>query len=143
MHTYEVIFIIRPDAPEEEVTKVVSQMEGYVTGAGGTVVKTEKLGRRKLAYRIQRHREGFYLLFELEGSPNTVHELERRLKVADAVIKFLTVRVDEERKRAAKLAALRAKKQAKRPKAGQQAHETPSHESSGGAPDAAAEPAQA
>ncbi|MGH9377730.1 MAG: 30S ribosomal protein S6 [Terriglobia bacterium] len=117
MHKYEVMFIIRPDTPEDEVDKVVSQMEGFVTGAGGKMEKIEKLGRRRLAYRIERQREGFYVLFVLEGLPAAVNELERRMKVTDAVLKFITVRIDEEQKRAAKLAKARAAKQAKRPKA--------------------------
>lgn len=140
MHKYEVMFIIRPDTPEDEVAKISTQMEGFVTGAGGTVVKVEKMGRRKLAYRVERHREGFYVLVEMEGPPAAVHELERRLKVADSVIKFLTVRVDEEQKRAAKLAAIRASKQAKRPKPAPPS-EPRAHEAAGDAP--AAESTQA
>ncbi|MGH9344154.1 MAG: 30S ribosomal protein S6 [Terriglobia bacterium] len=117
MHKYEVMFIIRPDTPEDEMEKLISQMEGFVTGAGGKMEKTEKLGRRRLAYRVERQREGFYVLFVFEGLQGTVNELERRMRVTDAVIKFLTVRIDEEQKRAAKLAKARAEKQAKRPKA--------------------------
>lgn len=116
MHKYEVMFIIRPDTPEEEVEKLVGLMEGFVTGAGGKMEKIEKLGRRRLAYRVERQREGFYVLFVFEGVHATVNELERRMRVTDAVIKFLTVRIDEEQKRAAKLAKARAEKQAKRPK---------------------------
>lgn len=116
MHKYEVMFIIRPDTAEDEVEKIVSQMEGFVTGAGGKMEKIEKMGRRRLAYRIERQREGFYVLFVLEGPPSTVNELERRMRVTDSVMKFLTVRVDLEHKRAAKLAQIRAEKQAKRPK---------------------------
>lgn len=116
MHKYEVMFIIRPDTAEEEMDKVVSQMEGHVTAAGGKMEKVEKIGRRRLAYRVHRHREGFYVRFVFESEPPAVNELERRMRVADAVIKFLTVRVDEEQKRAAKQAELRAKKEAKRPK---------------------------
>lgn len=118
MHKYEVMFIIRPDTPEDEAAKIITQMEGFVSGAGGSIEKVEKMGRRRLAYRIQRQREGFYVLFVLEGPPSTVHELERRMKVTDAVMKFLTVRVDEEHKRAEKLAAIRTKKLAKRQKPG-------------------------
>lgn len=121
MHKYEVMFIIRPDSSEDDVANVITQMEGFVTGAGGAVEKVEKIGRRRLAYRIERQREGFYVLFSVQGPPATVHELERRMKVTDAVIKFLTVRVDQEQKRAEKMAAIRAKKQAKRPRSNQAA----------------------
>ncbi len=114
MHKYETIFIIRPDAVEEEVDKLIAQMEGVVAGAGGKMEKVEKMGRRKLAYRVARYREGLYALFLFEGGGDTVKELERRFKVTDAVIKFLTVRIDEELKRAEKLKALRVKQQAKK-----------------------------
>jgi len=117
MRKYEIIFVVKPDLPEEELDKLITQMEGVVTGTGGKLDKTEKMGRRRLAYRIGGHREGFYVLFFLEGSGDTVKEFERRLKVTDAVIKFLTVRVDEELERAEKFKALRAKQEARRPRA--------------------------
>ena len=116
MRKYEVIFIIRPDAGEEETAKIVTQMEGVVTGAGGKIEKVERVGRRRLAYRVSRYWEGFYVLFAFEGTGDTVKEFERRLKVADPVIKFLSVRVDEDQKRAAKFKAFRAKQEARRPK---------------------------
>ncbi len=116
MHRYEVMFIIRPDAPEDEMEKLITQMQGYVTGAGGKLEKAEKMGRRRLAYRIQRYREGFYVLFVFEGEPGVVTELERRMKVTDAIIKFLTIRVDEELKRGAKMGAIRKRKESRRRK---------------------------
>jgi len=103
-----------------------------VTGAGGTIEKVEKLGRRRLAYRVARQREGLFVLFVLDGTGDTVKELERRLKVTDAVIKYLTVRIDEELKRAEKFKALRAKQEARRPR---------SKPAAAPAPQAAAEPA--
>jgi ribosomal protein S6 len=96
MRKYEIMFVVRPDIPEEEVAKLITQMEGVATGSGGTVEKVEKMGRRRLAYRVARQREGFYVLFVIDGSGDMVKEFERRLKVADPVIKFMTVRVDEE-----------------------------------------------
>src|SRR6516165_3816463 len=116
MRKYEVMFIIRPDVSEEDVDKVVAQMENAVTLNGGKIEKVDKMGRRKLAYRVARCREGLYVLFTLEGSGDTVKEFERRLKVSDAVIKFLTVRIDEELERAEKRKALRAKQAARKPK---------------------------
>ena len=116
MRRYEVIFIVRPDTSEEDVDKLIAQMEGVVSGAGGKMEKVEKLGRRRLAYVVKRSREGFYVLFTLEGSGDTVKEFERRLRVTDLVIKFLAVRIDEEQKRAKKLKALRAKKEARKPR---------------------------
>jgi small subunit ribosomal protein S6 len=116
MRKYELIFIIRPDATEEELDKLIAQMEGVVAGAGGKLERVDKMGRRRLAYRVGRYREGFYVLFTLEGSGETVKEFERRLRVTDSVIKFLTVRTDEELKRAEKFKALRTKQQARKPR---------------------------
>ena len=116
MHKYEIIFLIRPDVAEEEVDKLITQMEGVVTSTGGKVEKVDKMGRRRLAYRVAGHREGHYVLFLLEGLGDTVKEFERRLKVTDAVIKYLTVRVDEDLKRAEKYKVLRAKQEARRPR---------------------------
>jgi len=116
MRKYEIIFIVQPDVEEEDLNKLITQMEGVVAGAGGKIEKTEKMGRRRLAYRIGRHQEGSYVLFILEGTGDTVKELERRLGVTDTVIKFLAVRIDEEQKRAEKLKAQRAIREAKRPK---------------------------
>jgi small subunit ribosomal protein S6 len=116
MRKYEIIFIVRPDVTEEEMEKLVTQMEGVVTGSGGKLEKVERMGRRRLAYHVGRHREGFYVLFVLEGAGEMVKEFERRLRVTDTVIKFLTVRTDEELKRGEKLKAIRAKQQARRPR---------------------------
>ena len=116
MRKYEIIFLVRPDVPEEDVDKLITQMEGVVTGAGGKLEKAEKMGRRRLAYRVAGQREAFFVLFTLEGSGDTVKEFERRLKVTDSVIKYLSVRVDEELKRAEKFKAIRAKQEARRPR---------------------------
>jgi small subunit ribosomal protein S6 len=117
MRTYEIIFIARPDVADEDVDKLIAQMEGVIQGAGGKVEKVEKLGRRRLAYRIAKQREGSYVLFQVQGTGDTVKEFERRLKVTDAVIKFLTVRTDVELARAEKFKALRAKQESKRRRA--------------------------
>ena len=114
MRNYEIIFIVRPDATEEDVEKLISQMEGVVTGTGGKLEKVEKMGRRRLAYRVAKQREGIYVLFRLQGSGDTVKEFERRLKVIDTVIKFMTVRIDEDLERAEKFKALRSKQESKK-----------------------------
>src|SRR5437764_15342283 len=105
---YEVMFILRPDMPEEEVDKLISALESNVTTGGGKVKSTEKMGKRRLAYNVRSFREGLYVLFTLEGSGEMIHEIERRLRVSEPVIKFLTVRVDEGQKRLAKVRAIRA-----------------------------------
>jgi small subunit ribosomal protein S6 len=114
MRNYEIIFIVRPDVTEEDVDKLIAQMEGVVAGAGGQVEKVEKLGRRRLAYRVEKQREGIYVLFRLQGSGDTVKEFERRLKVLDTVIKYLTIRIDEDLERAEKFKALRSKQESKK-----------------------------
>jgi small subunit ribosomal protein S6 len=99
MRIYEELFIVKPDAPDEEVDQFIEQMKSVVTNAGGTVDKVDKWGKRKLAYRVDKYREGAYVLFQFSANPDTVKEFERRLRVADLVIKFLTVRIDQTLKR--------------------------------------------
>ncbi len=119
MRTYETIFILKPDLPEEEIESFISQMETVVTSTGGNVRQVDRMGRRRLAYMVGKHREGYYTLFALECEVPAVRELERRLRVADSVIKYLTVRMDEQTKRLNKLQKIRAKKLArKKPKPG-------------------------
>jgi len=106
--TYELMFIVRPDMAEEEVDKLISTLESNVTGAGGAVKSAEKMGKRRLAYIVRSFHEGQYVLLTLEGSGTMIHEVERRLRVTEPVIKFITVRVDEDLKRVAKIKAIRA-----------------------------------
>ncbi|HZU41729.1 MAG TPA: 30S ribosomal protein S6 [Terriglobales bacterium] len=105
--TYEVMFIVRPDMPEEEIEKLISTLESQVSSTGGTVKNVERMGKRRLAYVVRKFYEGMYILLTVEGGGQLIHELERRLRVTEPVIKFITVRVDEEQKRMAKIKALR------------------------------------
>src|SRR5947209_19937114 len=114
MRIYEELFIIRPDAPDEEVDPFLEQMKGVVANAGGTVEKVDKGGKRRLAYKVDKYREGAYVLFQFSSGPETVKEFERRLRVSDLVIKFLTVRIDETLKRLDKRKKDRDKRAAKR-----------------------------
>ncbi|HXE91859.1 MAG TPA: 30S ribosomal protein S6 [Terriglobales bacterium] len=107
---YEVMFIVRPDVADEEVEKLIQGLESNVSAAGGTIKSIERLGRRRLAYTVRGTREGNYVLFTVGGSGETIHELERRLRVTEQVLKFLTVRIDQEQKRLAKVKAIRATK---------------------------------
>lgn len=107
MRTYELMFILRPDMPEEDQDKLVSNLENQVQTAGGTVKSVERMGRRRLAYFVRNFQDGIYVLLTLEGEGGMVKEIERRLRVNEPVIKFLTVRVDEEQKRLAKVKAIR------------------------------------
>jgi len=115
MRIYEELFIVRPDATEEEVEPVIEQMKGVITHAGGTIEKVEKWGMRKLAYRVSKHNEGQYILIVFNAKADTVKELERRLRVSDMVIKFLTVRIDEKLKRIEKRKKARDKRAARKP----------------------------
>ncbi|HVP55053.1 MAG TPA: 30S ribosomal protein S6 [Candidatus Eisenbacteria bacterium] len=105
--TYELMFIVRPDMTDEDQDKLVANLEGYVGAAGGTVKSVERMGKRRLAYLVRRFQDGVYILMTLEGDGAMVKEVERRLRVTEPVIKFITVRVDEEQKRMAKVKALR------------------------------------
>jgi len=107
MRTYELMFILRPDMPEEDQDKLISNLESQVQTAGGTVKSLERMGRRRLAYLVRNFQDGIYVLLTLEGEGGMVKEIERRLRVNEPVIKFLTVRVDEEQKRLAKIKAIR------------------------------------
>jgi small subunit ribosomal protein S6 len=107
---YEVMFIVRPDVADEDVDKLIAGLEQTVTGGGGKIRSTEKLGKRKLAYMVRRFNDGNYVLLTIDADGVLIAELERRLRVSEPVIKFITVRMDEEEKRLAKVRAIRATK---------------------------------
>jgi small subunit ribosomal protein S6 len=104
---YEVMFILRPDVTEEDADKLISGFTTSVTNGGGEVKSVEKMGRRKLAYMVRKFNDGSYVLLTIAASGPVVLELERRLRVTEPVIKFITVRMDEEQKRLAKVKAKR------------------------------------
>ncbi|MGA2194845.1 MAG: 30S ribosomal protein S6 [Bryobacteraceae bacterium] len=114
MRIYEELFIIKPDAPDEEVDAFVEQLRTQLTSAGATVDKVDKWGKRRLAYKVDKYREGTYVLFQFTAGPEMVREFERRLRVADLVLKFITVRIDENLKRLDKRKKERDKRSAKR-----------------------------
>ena len=105
--TYEIMFIVRPDVEEAELDKLIETFSGYVTTGGGTVKTTEKMGRRRLAYTVRKFNDGFYILLVVDAPASLISEIERRLRVSEQVIKFITVRMDEEDKRVAKIKAHR------------------------------------
>lgn len=100
--TYEVMYIVDPETSDENIGKLNEAVGKLVETEGGSVVRLDDLGRRKLAYQINKKKEGYYVLFEIEGSGQEIAELERRMRVNDAVMRFMTVRVDEDRKAADK-----------------------------------------
>jgi small subunit ribosomal protein S6 len=116
--TYEVVFIIDPDAEDAEVMRLTESVQKIITDQGGSITKTEMMGKRQLAYEINHRRHGIYVLLEVEGSGAEIAELERRMRVNDRILRYMTIRVDEDRRRAEKLKARRARKAEKRPTAG-------------------------
>src|SRR5213082_1592808 len=108
--TYELMFIVRPDMTDEDLDKLISTLQSVVPASGGTVKSVDKMGKRRLAYTVRRFHDGIYVLMVVEGGGPAILELERRLRVTEPVIKFLTVRVDKEQARLAKIKAKRAAK---------------------------------
>jgi small subunit ribosomal protein S6 len=115
MRVYEELFIVRPDATPEEVDPFIEQLKSVITHTGGTLEKADKWGVRKLAYRVLKYNEGQFILLQFNAQPDTVREIERRLRVADLVLKFITVRIDEKLKRIEKRKKAREKRAARRP----------------------------
>jgi small subunit ribosomal protein S6 len=114
MRNYEIMFIVNPNVPEEEIDKINAQIENIITSGGGKVDKIEKMGKRRLAYEVERQREGYYVLFVIDANGDIIKECERRLRVMDAVIKYITVRTDEEVRRLEKIRSYRQKRAARR-----------------------------
>jgi len=101
--TYEIMFIVRPDVEEADLDKLIEGFQKNVTDGGGEVRSTEKMGRRRLAYTVRKFNDGFYVLLTIVAEGSIIAEIERRLRVSEPVIKFITVRIDEEEKRLAKI----------------------------------------
>jgi small subunit ribosomal protein S6 len=113
---YEVIFIADPAADDDEVQRLTENFKSLITDQGGTINRAETMGRRQLAYEIMHKTEGTFVLLEIEGSGREIAELERRMRVNDRVLRYITVRVDEDRRRAEKFKARRTAKAARKGK---------------------------
>lgn len=113
--TYEIVFIIDPGADDAEVMKLSEAIQKIITDQGGVITKIDMMGRRQLAYEINHQKEGSYVLLEVEGSGAEIAELERRMRVNDRILRYMTIRVDLDRRRAQKFKDRRARKAAKRP----------------------------
>ena len=114
--TYEVMYIIDPDTDLEKVTKLNEAVGKLIEKEGGTIIRFDDGGRRTMAYPIKKKTEGYYMLYEIEGTGQEILELERRMRVNDMIIRFITVRVDEDRKKADKMRTKREKRAATRAK---------------------------
>ena len=128
MRTYEVLFILSPQVPEEEATNLVAEFKKVGESTGAKLSHEDAWGRRRLAYPIQKFNEGIYHLFVYE-SDGSLAELDRRMKNSDRVLRHMIVRTDLDHKRAEKLAKRNPKKERLRP--------APSFAPSGSAPVAA------
>ena len=109
--SYEIMYILRPDLEDADVDKSIETFSGYITNGGGTVKNTladQKMGRRRLAYTVNKFNDGIYVLLIVDAPASLISEIERRLRVTEQVIKFITVRTDEEEKRVNKIKAHRA-----------------------------------
>jgi small subunit ribosomal protein S6 len=119
---YEILFVADPNLGEPEVEALAAQVQGFVEKEGGAIQKRELWGKKRLAYVVGRHREGSYVLLVASGPGSLVKEVERRLKVTEGIFRFLTVRVDEELRKAERRKAKRTLADEKRkPKPGAQA----------------------
>lgn len=112
--TYEVMYIIDPETPADKISKLNEAVGKLVEKEGGTVVNVNEIGMKTMAYPIQKKEEGYYVLFEIEGSGQEIMELERRMRVNDMIMRYITVRVDEDRKTATKRREKREARAAKR-----------------------------
>jgi len=93
---YELVYVVSPEASDDQVTDLHNQVEAIVQRIGGAIEKTDNWGRRRLAYEIGRHKEGTYVLEVINGTGELMKEIDRRLKVTDLIIRHLVVRVDEQ-----------------------------------------------
>ena len=105
--SYEVMFIVRPDVEEADLDKLIEGFSNNIVTGGGEIKSVEKMGRRRLAYTVRKFNDGFYVLLTILAEGKLITEIERRLRVSEQVIKFITVRMDEEEKRLAKVKAIR------------------------------------
>ena len=108
MRVYEVLFIIAPNVEEGDIDTLITQLSDVATNQGAHIAKIDRMGRRRLAYQIQKFNEGYYVVFTVEGTGAEIAEIERRMRVIDAIIRYITIRIDEDLKRAEKFRARRA-----------------------------------
>ncbi len=115
MRTYEVVFVAAPTLSNEELEAFINHIRTVVEGKNGKVVKVDNWGKKSLAYKIGKYRDGYYVVLSLEGDGAMIAELERRFRVTDYIIRFISVRIDEDMKRSEKLKAMRQRKSASKP----------------------------
>ena len=117
MRNYEVVFVAAPTLSSEELDDFINHAQTVVEGKNGKVVKIDNWGKKSLAYKIKRFREGYYVVLTIEGDGSAITELERRFRVTDFVLRFISVRIDEDLKRSEKIKAARQRKSNQAPPA--------------------------
>ena len=118
MRVYEVLFIVAPNTEEGDIATLITQLSDVITNQGAEVKKVDRMGRRRLAYPIGKFNDGHYVVLTVEGSGSEIAEVERRMRVNDAVIRYITIRIDEDLKRAEKFRARRASRVRSTPSGG-------------------------
>jgi len=113
MRVYEVLFIVAPNTEEGDIENLITQLSDVVKNQGAQIAKVDRIGRRRLAYQIQKYNEGYYVVLTVEGNGSEIAEVERRMRVTDSVIRYITVRIDEDLKRAEKIKARRMARSAR------------------------------
>jgi small subunit ribosomal protein S6 len=113
VRNYEVVFVAAPTLSSEELDDFIGHIQTVVESKNGKVVKVDNWGKKSLAYNIKKFREGYYVVLTIEGDGGVIAELERRFRVTDTIIRFISVRIDEALKRSEKIKAARQKKGAK------------------------------
>jgi small subunit ribosomal protein S6 len=111
VRNYEVVFVAAPTLTSEELDSFINHIQTVVESKNGKVVKVDNWGKKSLAYKIKRFREAYYVVLSIDGDGSTIAELERRFRVTDYIIRFISVRIDEDLKRSEKIKAARHKKQ--------------------------------
>lgn len=114
MRNYEVVFVAAPTLSSEELEGFINHIQTVIEGKNGKVVKVDNWGKKSLAYKIKRFREGYYVVLTIEGDGGAIAELERRFRVTDYILRFISVRVDHALKRSEKIKAARQKKSSAR-----------------------------
>ncbi|HEY6327943.1 MAG TPA: 30S ribosomal protein S6 [Blastocatellia bacterium] len=110
MRVYEVLFIVAPGVEESDVDALVTQMSDVATNQGARIAKVDRMGRRRLAYPINKFKDGHYAVLTIEGTGAEIAEIERRMRVTDTIIRYITIRIDEDLKRAEKFRARRIRR---------------------------------
>jgi small subunit ribosomal protein S6 len=110
------MYIVDPETAADKIVELNETIGKLIEKEGGTIVRMDDIGMRTMAYPIKKRKDGYYVLYEIDGTGQEIMELERRMRVNDAIIRFVTVRVDEDRKKALKMTAKREKRAAQRSK---------------------------